>query len=174
MIEKWGEQRKAALDRQRAGLLAAAFDQRPARPPPVRAKRGGEGKGWRWCPEQRRRAQREYDSQHADRLKELAAEEAKYKEQHAAEIAALREAAALEQQLRRLPPGLAGVKLKQGRPRMDERSSAWSAARSELERRFAHYLRAVILRTPRVAAAVTATAAATSSDEIGSTTSPSM
>ena len=33
----------------------------------------------------------------------------------------------------------------------------------------AHYLRAVILRTPRVAAAVTATAA-TSSDEIGSTT----
>ena len=53
---------------------------------------------------------------------------------------------------------------------MDERSSAWSAARSELERRFAHYLRAVILRTPRVAAAVTATAAATSSDEIGSTT----
>ena len=53
---------------------------------------------------------------------------------------------------------------------MDERSSAWSAARSELKRRFAHYLRAVILRTPRVAAAVTATAAATSSDEIGSTT----
>ena len=43
-------------------------------------------------------------------------------------------------------------------------------ARSELDRRFAHYLRAVILRTPRVAAAVTATAAATSSDEIGSTT----
>ena len=35
---------------------------------------------------------------------------------------------------------------------------------------FAHYLRAVILRTPRVAAAVTATAAATSSDGIGSTT----
>ena len=43
-------------------------------------------------------------------------------------------------------------------------------ARSELDRRFAHYLRAVILRTPRVATAVTATAAATSSDEIGSTT----
>ena len=43
-------------------------------------------------------------------------------------------------------------------------------ARSELERRFAHYLRAVILRTPRVAATVTATAVATSSDETGSTT----
>ena len=43
-------------------------------------------------------------------------------------------------------------------------------ARSELERRFAHYLRAVILRTPRVATAVMATAAATSSDETGSTT----
>jgi hypothetical protein len=44
-------------------------------------------------PLSRRRAQREYDSQHADRLKELAAEEAKYKEQHAAEIAALVHAA---------------------------------------------------------------------------------
>ena len=56
---------------------------------------------------------------------------------------------------------------RKGRPH-DVVESLVGRAIRELERRFAHYLRAVI--TPRVAATVTATAVATSSDETGSTT----
>ena len=56
---------------------------------------------------------------------------------------------------------------RKGRPH-DVVESLVGRAIRELERRFAHYLRAVI--TPRVAATVTATAAATLSDAIGSTT----